>query len=144
LPSGFFVFLTGRRQTAQLDYFFHLDSSLWDERREIEPIREQYTSVQRADLADPDDFKDLRESFDTVICVDGLEHVPDEAQAVRNLRDALEPGGNAIARVPQNPAIYGTLDEALGHGKRYTRATLRAAAVVVAPWRAAALAAEAR
>ena len=39
IPTSFFTFLTGRRQAAQLDYFFALDSTIWDEDREIEIIR---------------------------------------------------------------------------------------------------------
>ena len=79
------------------------------------------------DLGNADHFQDLKDSFDTVICVNVLEHVPDEGQALRNIRESLEPGGRAIILVPQNPAIYGTLDDVLGHVKRYTRASLREA-----------------
>jgi Dolichyl-phosphate-mannose-protein mannosyltransferase len=38
IPGSLYCFLTGRRQAARLDYFFVLDSGIWDENREIELI----------------------------------------------------------------------------------------------------------
>ncbi len=40
--------------------------------------------------------------------------------ALRNIYDALEPGGRAIILVPCGPELFGTLDEVLGHFRRYT------------------------
>ncbi|HUJ51796.1 MAG TPA: bifunctional glycosyltransferase/class I SAM-dependent methyltransferase [Bryobacteraceae bacterium] len=64
------------------------------------------------------------QSFDTVICLNVVEHVQDDLQALRNIWDALEPGGRAIILVPQGPQLYGTLDEVLGHFRRYTEEQL--------------------
>jgi SAM-dependent methyltransferase len=74
------------------------------------------------DAANPDHFRDLENQFDTVIMLNVLEHLEDEQQALRNLWSALQPGGRAIVLVPQHPALYGTLDKALEHRKRYTPA----------------------
>ena len=86
-----------------------------------------YMDVRRIDLAAPEDFEDLKEVYDTVVCLNVLEHIPDEGQAVRNMYTALAAGGRAIVLVPHGPRLYGTLDEALGHQRRYTRTTLREA-----------------
>ncbi len=40
-------------------------------------------------------------SFDTIICCDVLEHVPDDAGAFREIFRVLRPGGIAILTVPQ-------------------------------------------
>ena len=85
-----------------------------------------YMDVRRVDLTCRDDFLALAGRYDTAICLNVLEHVEDEAGALQNIRLALEPGGRAIILVPQNPSLYGTLDEVLGHKRRYTRAGLRA------------------
>jgi glycosyltransferase involved in cell wall biosynthesis len=66
----------------------------------------------------------MEEKFDTVICLNVVEHLPDDFGALRNIRDALEDDGRAIILVPCGPALYGTLDEVLGHHRRYTRAQL--------------------
>jgi SAM-dependent methyltransferase len=83
-----------------------------------------YMTVERVDAADAGDFDALREGYDTVICLNVLEHLADEEGALRNLRTALEPGGRVIILVPQDPTLFGTLDEVLGHERRYTRQSL--------------------
>ena len=64
------------------------------------------------------------QSFDTVVCLNVIEHVEDDLQALRNIRDSLEVGGRAIILVPCGPGLYGTLDEVLGHFRRYTKEQL--------------------
>ncbi len=86
-----------------------------------------YMDVRRVDLTRADDFAPLTGQYDSVICLNVLEHVPDEAGALQNLYNALEPGGRALILVPQDPELYGSLDEVLGHERRYTRATLETA-----------------
>jgi glycosyltransferase involved in cell wall biosynthesis len=66
------------------------------------------------------------QKFDTVICLNVVEHLADERGAIRNIRSALEAGGRAIILVPCGPGLYGTLDEVLGHQRRYTRESLKA------------------
>jgi glycosyltransferase involved in cell wall biosynthesis len=85
-----------------------------------------YVTVRKCDLAVAADFEALQGHFDTVVCLNVLEHVLDEAVALANIRRALQPGGKAIILVPQGPALYGTLDVVLGHVKRYTKESLRA------------------
>jgi glycosyltransferase involved in cell wall biosynthesis len=85
-----------------------------------------YMDVRQVDLSSQADFAPLS-GYDTVICLNVLEHVPNEAGALGNLRGVLAGGGRAIILVPQNPALYGTLDEVLGHERRYTRESLEAA-----------------
>ena len=74
----------------------------------------------------PSDFEDLRGQFDTVVCLNVVEHVEDDLLALRNIRSALQPGGRAIVLVPQDQSVYGTLDEVLGHFRRYSQAGLKA------------------
>jgi glycosyltransferase involved in cell wall biosynthesis len=58
--------------------------------------------------------------FDSVICLNVVEHLADDLGALRNIYDVLEEGGRAIILVPQGPKLFGTLDEVLGHFRRYT------------------------
>ncbi len=66
------------------------------------------------------------QNFDTVICLNVVEHLADDRGALMNIRSALEPGGRAIILVPCGPQLYGTLDEVLGHHRRYTKKSLAA------------------
>jgi glycosyltransferase involved in cell wall biosynthesis len=78
-----------------------------------------YMRVTRTNAMDRESYP-RGQSFDTVVCLNVIEHVEDDLQALRNIRDALEEGGRAIILVPFGPGLYGTLDEVLGHFRRYT------------------------
>jgi len=62
--------------------------------------------------------------FDTVVCVNVLEHIADDAGALRSFRDVLVPGGRVLIFVPAVQAAYGPLDAELGHHRRYSKPTL--------------------
>jgi glycosyltransferase involved in cell wall biosynthesis len=64
------------------------------------------------------------QTFDTVICLNVVEHLADDRGALLNIRSVLDVGGRAIILVPCGPGLYGTLDEVLGHQRRYTRKSL--------------------
>jgi glycosyltransferase involved in cell wall biosynthesis len=66
----------------------------------------------------------LEEKFDTVVCLNVIEHLENDSGALRNIWDVLEDGGRAIVLVPSGPSLYGTLDEVLGHYRRYTKTQL--------------------
>lgn len=81
--------------------------------------------IRRCDLAQAEDFVELAGSVDTVVCLNVVEHVEDDVGALANLYAALAPGGRAVVLVPHDQRIYGTLDEALGHWRRYSHEELR-------------------
>jgi SAM-dependent methyltransferase len=86
-----------------------------------------YLEVRRLDLERSEDFEPITGQFDTVICINVLEHVVDEQQALANIAQALAPGGRAVVLVPQGPWLFSSLDRVLGHQRRYTRQALREA-----------------
>lgn len=61
---------------------------------------------------------------DTIICLNVLEHVEDDARSLEEMLRLLAPGGRLLLLVPALPGIYGTLDRALGHYRRYGRRDL--------------------
>ncbi|HEY7412480.1 MAG TPA: methyltransferase domain-containing protein [Vicinamibacteria bacterium] len=63
---------------------------------------------------------------DTVLCVNVLEHVADDAAAARGLLRLLPAGGRLIVFVPAFRALYNDLDRLAGHLRRYRRAEVRA------------------
>jgi len=82
-------------------------------------------SLVRCDLTREADFAPLRGKADTVVCLNVVEHIEDDNAGLRNISSALQPGGRAIILVPQDQRIYGTLDEVLGHYRRYSEPELR-------------------
>jgi SAM-dependent methyltransferase len=83
-----------------------------------------YLEVAHLDLTRSEDFQPWRSQFDSIICLNVLEHVPDPEQALRNMHGALRPGGRLILYVPQGPRLYSSLDNVLGHRCRYRREDL--------------------
>ena len=65
-------------------------------------------------------------SFDLVVSGEVLEHVPDDAAAVREYHRVLRPGGRCIVSVPAHPALWDFTDEWAGHVRRYRRRELAA------------------
>jgi hypothetical protein len=54
-----------------------------------------------------------------------LEHIEQDETALRDIYDLLEPGGRLLLLVPAHPWLYGSLDQHLGHRRRYRREELR-------------------
>ena len=81
--------------------------------------------VRHCDLANPADFSEFDASMDTVVCLNVLEHIEDDMQGLRNIHSALRKDGRAIVLVPHGQEIFGTLDAALGHYRRYSHQELK-------------------
>jgi glycosyltransferase involved in cell wall biosynthesis len=79
----------------------------------------------KCDLSAEADFAQFEGSFDTIVCLNVLEHIGDDEVGLRNISRALASGGRAIVLVPHDQSIYGSLDEVLGHYRRYSEAELR-------------------
>lgn len=66
--------------------------------------------------------------FDTVLCLNVLEHIEDDVAALSHMRQMLRPGvGRVIVLAPAMPGLHCRLDQEMGHVRRYTRRTLAAA-----------------
>jgi len=61
-------------------------------------------------------------AFDGVVCLDVLEHIEDDAAALREIARVLRPGGAFLFAVPAFPALWRDHDEMYGHFRRYYRA----------------------
>ncbi|HEV8570799.1 MAG TPA: glycosyltransferase [Actinoplanes sp.] len=80
--------------------------------------------IEHADLAAPEwSFLDGHR-FDTVVCTNVLEHLPDDRSVMARFHDVLQPGGRVVLVVPAKIQLYGTIDRALGHYRRYERTSL--------------------
>ncbi len=79
-----------------------------------------YLQVGQTDGMQLETFPKERD-FDTVVCLNVVEHVDNDELILRNIHAALAPGGRAVILVPRGQWLYGTLDEVLGHRRRYSR-----------------------
>jgi SAM-dependent methyltransferase len=63
--------------------------------------------------------------FDSIICLNVLEHIADDRGALRRFHDLLAPGGTLLLLVPAHPSLYGGIDRTVEHQRRYTKDGLR-------------------
>lgn len=68
----------------------------------------------------------LQRQYDLVGMFDVLEHIPDDADAVRHVRELLAPGGRLFLTVPAYMLLWTAHDEIAHHQRRYTRGGLNA------------------
>jgi glycosyltransferase involved in cell wall biosynthesis len=59
------------------------------------------------------------ELYDTIVCLNVLEHIEDDRGALHNMHTLLRPGGRLILYVPANPRLYCEIDRGVGHYRRY-------------------------
>lgn len=81
--------------------------------------REQF-AARVCDIASPEALTLNEERLDTIVCAHVLEHIPDDEAALRHMQALLPAGGTLILLVPMYRWLWGALDEATGHQRRYT------------------------
>jgi SAM-dependent methyltransferase len=64
------------------------------------------------------------EPVESVVAINVLEHLEDDAGALRSLATLVRPGGTVVIWVPGYQRLYGEFDRRVGHVRRYTPATL--------------------
>jgi SAM-dependent methyltransferase len=65
-------------------------------------------------------------SLDAVVSSNVLEHLDDDVGCMRHIYEALRPGGAFAVYVPARAELFGSLDESVGHLRRYSRPQLQA------------------
>lgn len=66
------------------------------------------------------------ERFDSILYIDVLEHIEDDHAELARAAAHLHPGGRLVVLSPAYPFLFSPFDKAIGHYRRYTRASLAA------------------
>jgi SAM-dependent methyltransferase len=66
-----------------------------------------------------------RERWDIIFLLDVLEHLPDDAGALREVAAALRPGGTVLVTMPALDCFWSYNDEVAHHQRRYDRVGLQ-------------------
>ena len=85
-------------------------------------------AFQSIDLQKKDfqtEYENLKESFDTIIMLNVLEHLEDDGYAIQNCRYMLKENGTFIILVPAYSFLYSRMDKELNHFRRYTSTSLK-------------------
>ncbi len=67
---------------------------------------------------------DTDQRFEAILLLDVLEHIEDDVAILQRLNRLLQPDGNLIVKVPALNSLYGEMDRAIGHYRRYDKKTL--------------------
>jgi glycosyltransferase involved in cell wall biosynthesis len=84
---------------------------------------ERHTRVEviPLDLMDFDPAPLAARNLDTIICLNVLEHIEDDRGTLRRLHASLVPGGRLLLLVPAHQWLFGSIDRAIDHHRRYER-----------------------
>ena len=86
--------------------------------------------VYEGDATDPVLWAAIRARgpLDSAMSFNVVEHIEDDVAVMRNVLGALRPGGRMVIFTPAFPRLFGAMDAAVGHVRRYRRRELAAKA----------------
>ncbi|MDI6840227.1 MAG: class I SAM-dependent methyltransferase [bacterium] len=92
----------------------------------IQHIKINYPDLEfhKFDITDINVLSLKNKSFDTIVCVNVLEHIKDDCKALVNMFELLQPKGHLLLMVPAIQWAYGTMDIRVGHWRRYSKEEL--------------------
>ena len=117
--------LTGRLMARKLNYVAAEKDPLYLHVLRNRFLRTPNVTVCQLDPENPADYTPWREQFESALCVNVLESVEKPAAVLASLRACLKPGGTVIVLAPQGTGLYGSLDQAMGHKRRFSSGEVR-------------------
>ncbi|MFL6240847.1 MAG: class I SAM-dependent methyltransferase [Actinomycetes bacterium] len=99
---------------------------------EADPVRlaglqTRFASDERVDVRELAIPLDIDADYDAAVALNVLEHIPDHVEGLRSFARLVRPGGAVVLIVPAFPIGMSKFDRAIGHQRRYRKATMRAA-----------------
>jgi len=80
--------------------------------------------INIADVDFKDKYSELLGKFDSVFCLNVIEHIQDDNSSVANMMQLLKAGGKLTVLVPAYHSLYNGLDKTLNHYRRYNKKSL--------------------
>jgi len=96
--------------------------------KHIKALEEKYKSYTNIKIVKTDisrNFHNIKKQFDTVLCINILEHVEDDLNMLINIYNLVKQGGKFVLVLPAFQSIYGTIDEADNHYRRYNKKDIK-------------------
>jgi SAM-dependent methyltransferase len=70
------------------------------------------------------DLTKIQQPVSIIYSSNVLEHIENDVNELKNMREKLVPGGQLALYVPALPILYSELDKSIGHFRRYTKREL--------------------
>lgn len=67
------------------------------------------------------DVRGITGKFDTIICMNVLEHIKEDATTLHHMIELLSSRGTLFLLVPAHQFLYSSFDRAVGHYRRYNK-----------------------
>jgi glycosyltransferase involved in cell wall biosynthesis len=115
---------TGRLMARKLRYVAAESDALYLHALTNRFLRTPSVKVQPLHPESLDDFAALGGNFDTALCLNVLEAAQNPRQILESLRGCLDAGGKLIVLAPASPSLFGSLDKAMGHHRRFSESDL--------------------
>lgn len=120
------VFEVGAGMGRMVDFYVHIPNRIVATdifQHQVDYMNERYRDVpsfeaERVNILE-DDLTMYEGNFDTVICINVLEHLSDDYTAVKRMKSLLDKSGKLILMVPAWQKLYCKMDENVGHFRRY-------------------------
>jgi SAM-dependent methyltransferase len=90
-------------------------------------LRTRFDADDRVEVLALDLFDPPERQHSALVSFNVLEHIPDHVGALAAAHRLLRPGGHVVTFVPAFQFALGQFDRQVGHVRRYTKRTLRAA-----------------
>jgi len=87
-------------------------------------LARQITGASRV-IAGTLETLDSSERFDTILYLDVVEHIANDAAELARATRYLAPGGRLIVLAPAHQFLFSPFDSAIGHHRRYSPSSLR-------------------
>lgn len=88
----------------------------------VETLRRRFGHLENLEVVRADfSTESVGTEFDTVLLFDGLQRANDPARLLEKAHSSLRSGGHSLIQVPAQPDLYGPMDEAVGHVRRFAR-----------------------
>jgi SAM-dependent methyltransferase len=117
---------TGDYALAYADAGVHVTASEADLSR-LAALRSRFSTDERIDVRELRVPLDVDGDYDAVVALNVLEHIPDDVAGLQSFARLVRPGGNVVLVVPAFPIAMSRFDRAIGHQRRYRKASLQQA-----------------
>jgi glycosyltransferase involved in cell wall biosynthesis len=112
--------LTGRLMGKKLMYVAAEKDSLYLHALRNRFLRTPSVNVCELDPENPSAYAPWAGQFESALCANVLESVEDPQAVIHSIAGCLKPNGKLIVLAPQGPGLFGSLDRAIGHKRRFS------------------------
>ena len=100
-------------EVVATDIFQHQVDYMNESFREYDGFKAEMVDIMK------DNLSAYHGRFDTVICINVLEHLENDYEAVERMKELLYDGGHLIIMVPAWQKLFCDMDRNVGHYRRY-------------------------